>query len=171
MQFNVILSGMLLAVCISLNAQKNVIKASISTVGGGVQYERVISQRISLAAHVGYVEVSVETDRGESTSRSRGLGYCLEGRYYLLRNHLAPEGWHAGVFFSSIMAGNQENEQSNISSLGLATGYQWIGSRGLSVGAVLGLGTLWVNSDVELIDRIEAIGFLPHLGVHVGYAF
>ena len=99
------------------------------------------------------------------------MGYCLEGRYYLLRNHLAPEGWHVGAFFNSLITRSKEKEQTNISSLGLATGYQWIGSRGFSVGAVAGLGTLWVNSNMNLIERIEKAGFLPHLGINLGYAF
>jgi hypothetical protein len=36
------------------------------------------------------------------------------------------EGWHIGPFYNSINTKDENNLKINMSSFGLATGYQWI---------------------------------------------
>ena len=61
--------------------------------------------------------------------------------------------------------------KTNISSFGLATGYQWIFDSQLTLEIIFGGGTLNIDSDNPEIEFLGGLGFLPHLGLTLGYNF
>ena len=61
-------------------AQQNIIKASTVIGNLGLQYERSITNNISIVGQVGYSNINVSINNADT--RSKGLGYYLEGKYY-----------------------------------------------------------------------------------------
>ena len=81
------------------------------------------------------------------------------------------EGWHIGPFYKSINTKDGNDLKTNISSFGLATGYQWVLDSQLTIEIIFGGGTLNIDNDKPEIEFLGDIGFLPHLGFTLGYNF
>jgi hypothetical protein len=81
------------------------------------------------------------------------------------------EGWHIGPFYNSINTKDENNLKINMSSFGLATGYQWIFDSQITLEMMFGGGKLNIDSDNPELEFLGDIGFLPHLGLTLGYNF
>jgi hypothetical protein len=102
---------------------------------------------------------------------STGFGYYLEGRYYFSANKDRMEGWHLGAFYNAIKTESADNFETNISSIGLATGYQWVYESNITFGLVFGAGTYDLDSEQNRGIFIDGLTFWPHLGLNLGYSF
>lgn len=151
------------------SAQNNTVKVSGIIGNYGVQYERSIAKNFSLIGQIGYS--SLTTSIGSSDSKSNGLGYYAEGRFYFSSKKDVMEGWHVGVFYNDINTADSSDLQTDISSVGLSLGYQWVLESNMTVGLVFGGGSLNIDSDLAGLEIFDAIGFLPQLGFSVGYNF
>ncbi|WP_299365899.1 DUF3575 domain-containing protein [Winogradskyella sp.] len=163
---------LLFAVFLTINnvfAQENIVKAGAILGNLGVQYERSLSKHFSIIGQVGYSNITTTVDDVES--KSDGIGYYLEGRYYFSSKKDLMEGWHIGPYYNSINTKDNNDLKTNISSFGLATGYQWIFDHQLTLEIIFGGGTLNIDSDIPEIEFLGDIGFLPHLGLTLGYNF
>lgn len=149
--------------------KENIVKAGIVVGNLGIQYERSLSDHFSIIGQLGYSEVTTTVNNVDSTSF--GLGYYLEGRYYFSSNRDLMEGWHIGPFYNSINTKDDDELKTNVSSLGLAAGYQWVFNSQITLGIVFGGGSLDVNSDIPNTIYEDDIGFLPHFGFALGYSF
>lgn len=165
--------AILLCMCIftfnGLFAQENIVKAGAILGNLGVQYERSLSDHFSVIGQLGYSNITITENNVDS--KSNGLGYYLEGRYYFSSNKDLMEGWHIGPYYNSINTKNSDDIKTNISSLGLSTGYQWVTDSQLTIGIIFGGGTLNIESDNPNIEFLGDINFLPHLGFTLGYNF
>ncbi|QTD38836.1 DUF3575 domain-containing protein [Polaribacter batillariae] len=164
----ILLCAVLLAFS-NLKAQENIVKAGAILGNLGVQYERSLSDHFSVIGQLGYS--NIKTTVNNVDSKSDGLGYYFEGRYYFSSNKDLMEGWHIGPYYNSINTKNDNDVKTNISSFGLATGYQWVLDSQLTIGIIFGGGTLNIDSDNSDIEFLGDIGFLPHLGFTLGYSF
>ena len=152
-----------------LIAQENIVKAGAILGNLGVQYERSLSDHFSVIGQLGYSNITTTVNNVDS--KSNGLGYYVEGRYYFSSNKNLMEGWHIGPFYNSINTKDDNDLKTNISSIGLATGYQWVLESQLTIEIIFGGGTLNIDSDNPEIEFLGDIGFLPHLGFTLGYNF
>ncbi len=154
----------------SLMAQENSLKAGIVLGNIGVQYEQSLSERFSLIGQLGYSPISTTINNVDT--RSNGWGYYLEGRYYLSSKKERLEGWHIGPFYNSINTKDDNDLKTNISSIGFATGYQWIFDSQLTLEFIVGLGSLDIDSDKPEVEfLIGGAEYLPHFGISLGYKF
>ena len=163
---------LLCAFALNLNgliAQENIVKAAGIVGNLGVQYERSLSDHFSIIGQLGYSNIRTTVNNVES--KSNGLGYYLEGRYYFSSKKDLMEGWHIGPFYNSINTKNNNQLKTNISTFGLASGYQWILDSQLTIEIIFGGGTLNIDSDQPEVEFLGDIGFLPHLGFTLGYNF
>jgi len=153
-----------------LTAQENIVKAGAIVGNLGVQYERSLSDHFSVIGQLGYSNITTTVNNVDS--KSNGIGYYVEGRYYFSSNKDLMEGWHIGPFYNSINTKDDNDLKTNISSFGLATGYQWVLDSQLTIEIIFGGGTINIDSDVPEIEFLSDIsGFLPHLGFTLGYNF
>ncbi|MFS4417730.1 DUF3575 domain-containing protein [Maribacter sp. 2307ULW6-5] len=152
---------------VGANGQNNVIKASALIGNLGLQYERALGDRFALIGQVGHSNFTNSVNDVETTSN--GLGFLVEGRYYLSKNKERMEGWHIGVFYSAMNTESSEGLQTNIASLGIASGYQWVFGSHISLGLVFGAGTFDYDSDQDRGLLLEGLTFWPHLGLSLGY--
>ncbi|MBA4745987.1 MAG: DUF3575 domain-containing protein [Muricauda sp.] len=152
-----------------LYAQQNMVKAGFYLGNSGLQYERALGERISLVGQIGYS--SIPTRVGSNDSKSTGIGYYAEARYYLSKRDGLMRGFHLGPYYTFLNVDdkNEGDLNTNLSSIGAVGGYQHIFGNGIVLGASLGLGTLRVESDVKL--DIGGIDFFPNLGITIGYQF
>lgn len=153
----------------SMNAQKNAVKASGVIGNYGVQYERLLGKNFSLIGQVGYS--SLTTTVGAADSKSNGLGYYAEGRFYFSSKKDAMEGWHIGVFYNDINTSNSSDLKTDINSVGLVLGYQWVFDSKMTMGISFGGGSLNIDSEIAGLEIFNAIGFLPQAGISIGYSF
>jgi hypothetical protein len=72
------------------------------------------------------------------------------------------EGWHIGPFYNSINTKDENNLKINMSSFGLASGYQWIFDSQITLEMNFGGGTLNMSSDHPELEFLGDIDFLPH---------
>jgi len=149
-------------------AQKNIVKLGFVASGGisaGVQYERSISDRISIAGQLGYATIfDVWLDQN-----TNGIGVYVEGRYYFSKNKDLMEGWHAGIYVNYMDTDNNSHstpyKRDNISG-GIVGGYQVVFKSHMTLDALLGAG--YLNSDDEFSSDS---GIYPLLGLNLGYNF
>jgi hypothetical protein len=154
-----------------ISAQENIVKASTLVGNLGVQYERSLSDHFSLIGQVGYSNMRVTVNSYEG--KSDGIGFYAEGRYYFSNKKDLMEGWHIGPYYNSINTKLQDNRslKTNVSSIGLSTGYQWVFESQITLEIIFGGGSLSVDSDIPEIEVLGNIGFMPHLGFTLGYSF
>ena len=152
-----------------LIAQENIVKAGAIIGNFGIQYERSLSDHFSVIGQLGYSNITLSGNNVDS--KSNGLGYYVEGRYYFSSNKDLMEGWHIGPFYNSINTNIGGDLKTNISSFGLATGYQWVLDSQLTIEIIFGGGTLNMDIDDPEIEFLGNIGFFPHLGLTLGYNF
>jgi len=153
----------------NVTAQENIVKTSAILGNLGIQYERSLNDHFSLIGQIGYSNITITVN--DVDSKSSGLGYYLEGRYYFSSNKNLMEGWHIGSFYNSINTKNDNDLKTNIYSFGVTTGYQWVFDSQITLEIIFGGGTLNIDSDIPDIEILENIGFLPHLGITLGYNF
>ena len=151
------------------NGQDNIVKASALIGNLGVQYERALGSHFSLVGQLG--QSTITNSVNDVETKSTGIGFHLEGRYYLSSKKETMEGWHIGPYYTSINTKDRNDLETNISSVGLATGYQWIFNSNITLGVVLGAGTFNLDSDQNRGILLEGLTFWPHIGVNMGYRF
>lgn len=149
-------------------AQKNIAKIGFIGSGGintGVQYERSVSDRISIAGQLGYATI-LDVWLNENTN---GIGVYVEGRYYFSKNKDLMEGWHAGIYLNYMNTDNNSQitpyKRDNLSG-GVVGGYQVVFKSHITLDALLGAG--YLNSDDEFSSDS---GIYPLLGLNLGYNF
>ena len=158
-----------------LIAQENIAKVSTMFGNLGVQYERSLqvgnndNKHFSIIGQFGYSRITTTVNKVDTNSY--GLGYYIEGRYYFSSNKDLMEGWHIGPFYNRINTKDSKDLKTNISSFGLASGYQWVFDSHITLGIIFGVGTLNIDSDKPGVEFLDGIGFLPHLGITLGYNF
>lgn len=164
-----IISTVLALFSTGLYAQQNVVKAGLYLGNSGLQYERAIGERISILGQMGYA--SIPTRVASNDSKSTGVGYYAEVRYYLSKTARLMRGFHIGPYYTFLNVDdkNDNDLNTNLSSIGAVGGYQHVFGNGMVLGASLGLGILRVESDVKL--DIGGIDFFPNLGITLGYQF
>lgn len=165
----IILMSVIILASSKLVAQENIAKAGVLFGNFGVQYERSISKQFSILGQFGYSDIPTRVNNNDS--KSTGIGYYVEGRYYFSSNKALMEGWHIGPHYTYLNLDdkNDDSIKTNISSFGLATGYQWIFNSHVTLGAIAGIGTLSLDSDVKL--DLGGVKFLPNVGFTIGYSF
>ena len=149
--------------------QRNAIKASALTGNLGLQYERAIGNRFSILGQVGRSRITNSVNDVET--RSTGLAYHIEGRYYLSGKKQIMEGWHIGPFYTSINTEGDEGLKTDISSIGATLGHQWVFRSDITLGLALGAGTFDLDSDQNRGILLEGLNFWPLLGINIGYRF
>lgn len=161
------------AICILMFAnsygQDNIVKASALLANVGLQYERALNDHFSVIGQVGVSRLSNSTNDINTTSE--GFGYYLEGRYYFSAKNKKMEGWHVGAFYNVMNTETDDNLKTNISSIGLATGYQWIYNSNITFGLTLGAGSKELDTEQDRGLFIDGLTFWPHLGLNLGYSF
>lgn len=150
-------------------AQKNILKASAIIGNLGVQYERSIAKQVSLIGQIGQSSVITTVDDTETTHK--GVGYYLEGRYYISKEKDNMEGWHIGPYFNNINTENSENLKTTITSLGFSSGYQWVFNSRITLEFIFGGGTLDFESKSSDFKFFGDFDFFPHFGFSMGYSF
>lgn len=150
-------------------AQQNIIKASTVIGNLGLQYERSITNNISIVGQVGYSNINVSINNADT--RSKGLGYYLEGKYYFFSKKGLMEGWHIGPYYNSLNTKTDDDLETDISSIGITSGYQWVFDSKITLGLIFGAGTLNSDSDIPEFEAFGDFNFLPNLGINIGYNF
>ncbi|WP_422091404.1 DUF3575 domain-containing protein [Tenacibaculum ovolyticum] len=159
------------------NAQKNVFKVNpLGLVFGAldVSYERVLSEKSAIELGFAYSNFDVT---GVSTKVSTN-GYGVEGKYkfYFSSEKDAPRGWYGAPFLAysvSSVDSDGIKGDANSFSAGALAGYQWVfggGDSGFSLD--LNFGAQYVSaSTTGNINSVSIDGFLPRLGLSLGYAW
>lgn len=150
-------------------AQEKIIKAGAILGNLGIQYEQGISERFSILGQVGYSHLTYSVNGTET--KSNGIGYYISGKYYLSSGKDEMEGWHIGPYFNSINTKDEDDLKTNISSIGITSGYQWVFNSKITLELLFGLGSFNLNTDVSGIEDLSNINVFPNLGVTFGYAF
>ena len=149
-------------------AQKNIVKAGFVASGGvnsGVQYERSVSNRISISGQLGYATI-FDVWSSENTN---GLGLYFEGRYYFSGSRDLMEGWHAGIYVNYMDTKNKSDItpfNRDTFSVGVVGGYQWVFNSHVTLDTLIGAG--FMNIDEEFS---KDNGIYPLLGLNLGYNF
>lgn len=151
------------------NGQENIVKASGMIGNLGVQYERALGSRFSLIGQLGYS--SLNSSVNNVKINSNGLGYYFEGRFYFSSKKDRMEGWHIGPYYNDINTKDDDGQETNVSSVGLATGHQWVFGSNVTLGLVFGAGTFDIQSETNRGILLEGLTFLPHFGLNLGYRF
>jgi len=153
---------------VAFYSQENILKGGFIASGGvnvGIQYERSISNNISIIGQFGYAEI-LDVFYNESSS---GFGFYVEGRYYFAKQKGLMEGWHAGIYTTYLNTDYDDGwftyDQNNL-GIGAVGGYQWIFSSHLTLDTMLGGGYLRFEGDFD-----EDSGFYPLIGLNLGYNF
>ena len=159
------------------NAQKNVIKANpLGLVLGSAElgYERAISDNSSIEVAIAFS--SFDATSGTTTVSSNGFG--VEGKYkfYFSSDKDAPRGWYGAPVVSystSSVDSDGVDGSTSLFAAGAVAGYQWIFGGGDSGFALdLNFGAQYVSASVDgNINSVSIDGFLPRLGLGLGYAW
>ena len=165
---NVLLLLVLIFMSTTVFAQKNIVKAGFIASGGvnsGVQYERSVSSRISIAGQLGYATI-FDVWSGDNTN---GLAVYLEGRYYFSKDKDLMEGWHAGIYLNYMDTKNKSDitpfNQDNF-SLGAVGGYQWVFASHITLDTLFGAGYMTIDDEFS-----KDSGIYPLVGLNLGYNF
>lgn len=152
-----------------LFAQRNITKAGFYLGNTGLQYERALGESFSVLGQIGFS--SIPTRVNSNDSKSNGIGYYVEARYYITQKNGLMNGFHIGPYYTYLNVDDKDNGnlKTDVSSLGLVGGYQYIFKNGIALGANFGMGTLSIDSDVKL--DVGGIDFFPNLGITLGYNF
>lgn len=159
------------------NAQKNVIKANPLALAFGsfeVGYERVVSDNSSIELAVAYSSLKVNTTGGQSDVKADGFG--AEGKYKFYFADNTPRGWYAAPvvsYSSTSLDSNGEKGDFSYFGAGAVAGYQWVFGGGDSGFALdLNFGAQYASvSTSGAINSTSIDGFLPKLGLSLGYAW
>lgn len=155
----------MVAVGVTANAQKNVIKANpLSLAFGSVEigYERVVSESSSVELAVAYSSLKVNTTGGQTDAKANGFG--VEGKYKFFFGDETPRGWYAApvVTYSN----------TSLDSNGEEGDFSFFGGGDSGFALDLSLGAQYVSvSTSGSISSTSIEGFLPKLGLSLGYAW
>ncbi|MGQ3678097.1 DUF3575 domain-containing protein [Tenacibaculum discolor] len=167
----------MVAVGVTANAQKNVIKANPLSLAFGsfeIGYERVVSESSSVELAVAYSSLKVNTTGGQTDAKANGFG--VEGKYKFFFGDETPRGWYAApvvTYSNTSLDSNGEEGDFSFFGGGAVAGYQWVFGGGDSGFALdLSLGAQYVSvSTSGSISSTSIEGFLPKLGLSLGYAW
>lgn len=180
-KFNIMKKLLLLIAIVGVgftaNAQKNVVKANPLALAFGsfeVGYERVVSESSSVELAVAYSSLKVNTIGGQVDAKSEGFG--VEGKYKFYFGDETPRGWYAApvVSYSSTSLDSAgESGDFSFFGAGAVAGYQWVFGGGDSGFALdLNFGAQYASiSTSGSISSTGIEGFLPKLGLSLGYAW
>ncbi|TCP25769.1 uncharacterized protein DUF3575 [Tenacibaculum skagerrakense] len=165
------------AIGFAANAQKNVIKANPLGLAFGVadlSYERAVSDKSSFEIGLSYAGADV-TSGSEKISAS-AIGAEGKFKFYFSSDKDAPRGWYAAPFVSYASASAENNGGDDVGfsafSGGALAGYQWVFGGGDSGFALdLNFGAQYVSASAKGGSSVSIDGFLPRLGVSLGYAW
>ena len=159
------------------NAQKNVVKVNpLGLVFGSldVSYERVISDKA--AVEVGFAYSSFDVTSGNTKVSTNGYG--VEGKYkfYFSSEKDAPKGWYGAPFVAySVSSVDSDGVKGDANSFaaGALAGYQWVfGGSDSGFSLDLNFGAQYISASAKgNIDSVSIDGFLPRLGLSLGYAW
>ncbi len=158
----------------------------LSTSTDGINYERVLSNRVSVEFSIPF-SYGYYTDFQGNNSSFFGYGFGGEVRFYLLSHKLAPRGFYiapgayyeyASSTYNSTYLGASSSLNYNFTVVRAVIGHQWIGSSGYSFNVYGGIGNYQYNygNNNDLIQGIQnqfstGNGISPIVGIGVGYAF
>lgn len=161
----------------SVNAQKNVIKANPLGLAIGVgdfSYERVVAD--NQAFEIGLSFASAKVTSGSEVVSSRAIGGEGKYKFYFSSENMAPRGWYAAPFVSYAVSSANNSAGADIGfstfSGGALAGYQWVFGGGDSGFALdLNFGAQYMSVSATESTSVNIQGFLPRLGVSIGYAW
>ena len=156
----------------NLNAQENIVKASLLYGNAGIQYERSLSQHFSLAAQAGYGFTVISSNR-ITNDFTTGLGYYFEGRYYFSSTRDRLTGWHIGPSINVLNTKSNKTistYKTNVYSL--SAGRQWIFDSHFTMEFMLAVSYQdAVSSESSEFISTATLPVSPTAGVSFGYAF
>ena len=167
----------IVAVNFTANAQKNVFKVNPLGLAFGsldVSYERVISDKG--AVEIGFTYSSFDVTGATTKVSTNGFGAEGKYKFYFSSDKDAPKGWYGAPFAaystSSVDSNGIKGDASAVSG-GLLAGYQWVFGGGDSGFALdLNFGAQYISASATgNISSISIDGFLPRLGLSLGYAW
>jgi len=167
----IILSSIIVLSVQGLVAQDNIIKLGSTLSSLGVQYERALTEDLSIEGHIGMtMGLLIENN---DFSFHTGLSYYVKGRYYLpsKKRRGRMDGWFVSAYYKSLKINhNRRSYQLDVQSAGLAVGRQWVLPSDIALGFYFGVGT---NSNPNeysywIFDRASVF---PHFGLQIGRAF
>ena len=168
----VFLFFILFAGIIKLEAQENIVKASLIYGNAGIQYERSLSQHFSLSAQVGFGFIVVSSNQ-ITNDFTTGLGYYLEGRYYFSSTRDRLTGWHIGPSINVVNTKGKKTDNTYKTKVySISAGRQWIFDSHFTMEFMLAIG----YQDIESSESYEIISdaglpVSPTAGVSFGYTF
>ncbi|MFD0991761.1 DUF3575 domain-containing protein [Tenacibaculum geojense] len=173
-----LLSIAMVAVGFTANAQKNVVKANPLGLAIGVaelSYERAVSEKQSFELGIAYSSFDVTGDGGDKVETS-SIGAEGKYKFYFSSDKDAPRGWYAAPFVSySTSSVDNDGTKGDINAFagGALAGYQWVfggGDSGFALDLNFGAQYMSVSTSGN-ISSVSIDGFLPRLGVSLGYAW
>ncbi|MFY7669887.1 DUF3575 domain-containing protein [Tenacibaculum sp. MEBiC06402] len=159
------------------NAQKNVIKANPIGLAFGIaelSYERAISDNGSFEIGLAYAGTDVST--GSETISASAFGGEGKYKFYFSSEKDAPRGWYAAPFVSYSTSSVEDSSGNDVGfnafAGGALAGYQWVFGGGDSGFALdLNFGAQYVSVSATEGTSVNIDGFLPRIGVSLGYAW
>lgn len=154
-----------------MEAQENIVKASLLYGNAGLQYERSLSQHFSLVGQAG-LGFTNHTDSGVTNDFATGFGYYFEGRFYFSSTRDKMTGWHIGPSINVAKTTSKKAArvyESNIYSV--AAGRQWIFESKLSFEFFLAVGYQDIKGGASKGVSQVSVPVTPSGGISVGYAF
>ncbi|HOZ73734.1 MAG TPA: DUF3575 domain-containing protein [Flavobacterium sp.] len=161
---------LLLAGLFQMDAQNNIVKASVVFGNAGVQYERALGKHFSVAGQGGFAFVNI-SDRYGNNEFTTGVGYSAEARVYFSSRKGKMQGWHIGPAISFMDTKSDLPEKFKSTIYSVMTGSQWKFKSNLTLEFVLGVGHKESQYDGRTIDGDDSLPVFVTGGVSVGYAF
>lgn len=166
-----LLFALLLAGTLTVQAQGNIVKASLLFGNAGIQYERAIGKHFSLAGQAGFAFINISDGYGRSEFTT-GFGYSAEGRCYFSSKKGKMQGWHIGpaISFLDTKSDNLTGDfKTTIYSV--MSGSQWKFESNLTIEFVVGVGYKQSEFNNSTIKKSDVFPVFVTGGVSLGYAF
>ncbi len=171
------LSIAMVAMGFTANAQQNVIKVNPLGLAFGsadISYERAISEKGAFEIGVSYA--SADVGLGTESITSSAIGGEGKYKFYFSSDKDAPRGWYAAPFVSYSQASVESSLGEDVGystfSGGALAGYQWVFGGGDSGFALdLNFGAQYISVSAATGTTVSLDGFLPRLGLSLGYAW
>lgn len=161
-----------------IHAQENAIKANpLGFFFGSAQfgYERALGEKSAFQIDVAYTNIKATVGGAEDTGVT-GFGAEAKYKLYFSPSREAVRGWYAAptITYSTAKgtAGSVEGEVTLLAG-GVVAGYQWVFGGGDSGFALdLNFGAQYASTSTSGdISSLSIDGFLPRLGLGIGYAW
>jgi hypothetical protein len=161
----------------TVNAQENVVKLNPAGLAFGtiqLSYEKALNSSSAAELSIGYTNVKAKFDSEDA--KISGFGAELKYKFYFSSSYDAPRGWYAAPLINYSSAnGSSNNKSGKVSAFGggVVGGYQWIfggGATGFALDINLGAQFLSANVSGDITSS-NFDGFLPRLGVSLGYGW